>query len=156
MTILLIVLHIIVCLVLVLVILLQAGRGQGMGGTSLGFGGSVQTLFGTKAGDFLTKATSVSAIVFLITCISLDIIEARKARSIIQAPGEKAVSKEDIAKIKEALEKLKLEAAQQKTQNPAAAPATTAVSSAAAPTTTQAPPAAAPIATPETSKPQAK
>ena len=77
MTILLIVLHVIVCLVLVLVILLQAGRGQGMGGTSFGFGGGVQTLFGTKAGDFLTKATSVCAILFLVTCTSLDIIESR-------------------------------------------------------------------------------
>ena len=132
MTIVLIVLHVIVCLVLVLVILLQAGRGQGMGGGTFGFGGGVQTLFGTKAGDFLTKATSVCAIVFLITCISLDIVEARKARSIVQSPGEKAVSKEDIAKIKEALEKLKAEAANQKKETPTTA-ATTAAPTAPAP-----------------------
>ena len=125
MTILLIVLHVIVCLVLVLVILLQAGRGQGMGGTSFGFGGGVQTLFGTKAGDFLTKATSVCAILFLVTCISLDIIEARKAKSIVRTPGEQAVSQEDIAKIKEALEKLKAEAANQKKDAAATTAATT-------------------------------
>jgi len=114
MTILLVILHVFVCFVLVLVILLQAGRGQGLGGASFGFGGGVQTLFGTKAADFLTKATSVCAILFLITCISLDFVEAHRSRSIIKAPSEKAMSKEDIAKIKEALEKLKLEAEKEK------------------------------------------
>lgn len=117
MTVFLVVMHVIACLVLILVILLQAGRGQGIGGTAFGFGGGgVQTLFGTKAADFLTKATSVCAILFLVTCISLDVVEARKSRSIVKGPGGKAVSKEDIAKIKEALEKLKLEAEKQKTE----------------------------------------
>lgn len=148
MTVLLVIVHVIVCLVLVLVILLQAGRGQGFGGTSLGFGGGVQTLFGTKAADFLTKATSVCAILFLITCISLDIIEARRARSIVRpGGGEKAVSKEDIAKIKEALEKLKAEAAQQKTATPSGTATTT-----AGPTTTASPTTAKPEATQTTTK----
>jgi len=109
MSIFLTVLHIIVCLVLVTVILFQAGRGQGLTGSSFGASGGVNTLFGTKAGDFFTKATSVCAILFLVTCISLDIVEARRSRSLV-APGGEKITQADMDKIKEALEKLKAEA----------------------------------------------
>ena len=92
MTVLITILHVIVCLVLILVILLQAGRGQGLTGPSFG-SGNVQSLFGTKAGDFLTKATSASAICFMLTCLSLDFIEAQKSRSLLDtraaAPRER-------------------------------------------------------------------
>ena len=120
MTIFIVVMHVIVCLVLVVVILLQAGRGQGLGGASFGAGGGVQTLFGTKAGDFLTKATSVCAILFLITCISLDVIEARKSKSLLSSSaGDKQMSQADIQKIKDMLEKLKKEEAAKKAETPA-------------------------------------
>ncbi len=112
MSIFLTVLHVFVCFVLVAVILFQAGKGQGLTGSSFGGGGGdggVNTLFGTKTGDFFTKATAVCAILFLITCISLDIVEARRSRSIVNPSGQN-VSEADIAKIKEALEKLKQEA----------------------------------------------
>ncbi|MDD5217345.1 MAG: preprotein translocase subunit SecG [Candidatus Omnitrophica bacterium] len=104
MTVILVVLHVIVCFVLILVILLQAGRGQGLATSSFG-GGNVQTLFGTRAGDFLTKATSVSAICFLLTCITLDVIEAQKSKSLLDVSRKKAPI--DIDKIKKALEKIK-------------------------------------------------
>ena len=78
----LIVLHTIVCLVLILVILLQAGRGSGLGGF-MG-GGAAQTFFGTRAGDFFTKATTVCAILFLITCLSLGVITSRRSRSLLE------------------------------------------------------------------------
>ncbi len=95
--------HIIVCLVLIVVILLQAGRGQGLTGAS--FGGNVQSLLGTKASSFLTKATSVCAILFLFTCIGLNVLEVRKSRSLFQAPQDQAPL--DVNQIKKALEKLK-------------------------------------------------
>ncbi len=103
MNILVISIHIIVCFVLIIVILLQAGRGQGLTGGS--FGGNVQSLFGTKASSFLTKATSVCAILFLFTCIGLNILEVQKSRSLFRGPGTQ--SPIDVEQIKKALEKIK-------------------------------------------------
>ncbi len=114
----LVILHVICCFTLIFVILLQAGRGQGLTGPSFA-SGNVQSLFGTRAADFLTKATSVAAICFLLTCISLDYIEAQKSRSLFEGPRQKP-SQIDIQKVKEALEKIKREApaAGTKTQTP--------------------------------------
>ncbi len=123
MTILVICVHVIVCLVLIIVILLQAGRSQGLTGAT--FGGNVQSLFGTKASSFLTKATSVCAILFLFTCIGLSIMEARKSRSLYQTPGAQAPL--DVDQIKKALAKVK------KDGTAAEGAATDAVKSAASP-----------------------
>src|SRR5450432_1035931 len=62
--------HITVCLFLILVVLLQAGKGGGMG---IAFGGAgSQTVFGSSgAGNFLTRLTSITAAVFLMTSLSL-------------------------------------------------------------------------------------
>ena len=83
--------HVIVCFVLIGVILLQAGRG---GGLAEPFGGSTtKTLFGTKAATFLTRATTVSAVVFILTCLTLGVLSTRQNRSLIdrgfatQLPG---------------------------------------------------------------------
>jgi len=100
-------LHILVCFVLIAVILLQAGRGQGLTGPVLG-SGNVQSLFGTKAGDFLTKATSAAAICFMLTCLTLDFIEAQKSRSLLETSAMPSV---DVDQIRKALEKVKAEAA---------------------------------------------
>jgi preprotein translocase subunit SecG len=103
MNILVVCIHVIVCLVLIIVILLQAGRGQGLTGAS--FGGNVQSLFGTKASSFLTKATSVCAILFLFTCIGLNIMEVQKSRSLFKTPDSQMPL--DIEQVKKALEKIK-------------------------------------------------
>ncbi len=102
MNLLIVCIHVVVCFVLILVILLQAGRGQGLTGAS--FGGNVQSLFGTKASSFLTKATSVCAIIFLFTCIGLNIIEVQKSRSLFKSPSSQAPL--DIEQIKKALAKV--------------------------------------------------
>lgn len=75
-------LHIIVCFVLILVILLQAGKGAGL--SNIFGGGGVQTLFGTSAATFLTRATAVCAILFLLTCLSLGVISVRRGRSLME------------------------------------------------------------------------
>ena len=66
---LLIILHIMICTFLVFVILLQPGKADG--GVAFG-GSSSQSIFGSKgAGNFLTKTTSVCAILFLATSFML-------------------------------------------------------------------------------------
>ena len=76
------VIHIIVSLVLMLVILLQDGKGGDLV-SALGGGGS-QTLFGsTGAASFLTKATIVLTIVFVLTSLSLAVLKTRAQRSVI-------------------------------------------------------------------------
>jgi len=63
-----IVFHIAICVFLVVVILLQPGKSD----AGIGFGSSSQSIFGSKgAGNFLTKTTSVCAIVFLLTSLVL-------------------------------------------------------------------------------------
>ncbi len=99
-----IILHVVVCLVLILVILLQAGRGQGLTGASFG-GGNVQSLLGTKASSFLTKATSVCAVLFLLTCIGLNALEIQKSRSLFHAQTNQAPL--DVDQIRQALDKIK-------------------------------------------------
>ena len=66
----LIVLHIMVCLVLIVVVLLQRGKGSDVGAALGGGGGN--TVFGSRgAGNFLTKLTTGSAVVFMLTSLSL-------------------------------------------------------------------------------------
>ena len=71
-------------MVLILVILMQAGRGSGVNEM---FGGSqTQTIFGTSASNFLVKATAVSAVVFIITCMTLAIMSSKRSRSLMESP----------------------------------------------------------------------
>jgi preprotein translocase subunit SecG len=78
------VLHIIVSLILVGVILLQTGKGGGLAETFGGGGSSQTTIFGQKAGAFLTKATEVSAVLFLCTSLTLAYLSSKKQRSLME------------------------------------------------------------------------
>lgn len=98
------ILHVIVCFTLILVILLQAGRGQGLTSSSFG-SGNVQSVLGTGAADFLTKATTGAAIMFLLTCIGLDIIEVQKSRSLMELSEKSAPI--NVEQIQEALDEVK-------------------------------------------------
>lgn len=146
MTIIIIVLHILACLTLIAVILLQAGRGHGLAGSSFGAGGPVQSIFGTKTADVLSKATTVMAICFLVTCISLDVIQARKGRSLL-ARGKKVETQVDLKQLEEAMKKIqetKKEAAakesqEQETPQPAAEASRQSQSAAQTETQTKAP-----------------
>jgi len=74
--------HVIVCFALILIVLLQAGKGAEMGAA---FGGASQTIFGsTGAVGFLTKLTTVAAIVFMITSLLLAFASSRRASSVMR------------------------------------------------------------------------
>ena len=91
MSIFLIITHVIVCIALILIVLLQTGKGADMG-AAFGGGGS-QTLFGsTGASTFLSKLTTIAAIVFMLTSLGLAYMSSHiKEDSIImdkKAPME--------------------------------------------------------------------
>jgi preprotein translocase subunit SecG len=81
MTLLLIIIHVFVCLFLIAVVLLQSGKGAEIGAA---FGGSSQTLFGSRgAASFLGKMTTVAAVVFMLTSLVLAIVTA-KGSSVVK------------------------------------------------------------------------
>jgi preprotein translocase subunit SecG len=66
----LVVLHVVVCIFLIAVVLLQRGKGAEIG--AVFGGGASSTVFGSRgAGNFLTKLTTASAVVFMLTSITL-------------------------------------------------------------------------------------
>ncbi len=73
---LLIILHILVCLFLIVVVLLQSGKA---GDISSAFGGmGSQTAFGPRSGaTLLTRATTTSAVLFMLTSLTLTIVSSR-------------------------------------------------------------------------------
>jgi preprotein translocase subunit SecG len=75
-----IVLHVIVCFFLIGVVLLQQGRSADLAGA---FGGQgSQTAFGPRAAaNVLTRLTTWSAIIFMLTSISLVILFVRSTGS---------------------------------------------------------------------------
>ncbi|MGD9331534.1 MAG: preprotein translocase subunit SecG [Desulfobacterales bacterium] len=82
MSIIVIVIHIIVCIALILIVLLQTGKGADMG-AAFG-GGSSQTLFGsTGASTFLSKATTFAAVVFMLTSLTLAYMSGNQTASTI-------------------------------------------------------------------------
>ena len=87
------IIHVVVCFALVLIVLLQAGKGAEMGAA---FGGASQTLFGSSgAMGFLTKLTTIAAVVFMITSLLLAFSTTRRATSVTRAkPAQKAAPAE--------------------------------------------------------------
>lgn len=72
-----IIIHIIVSITLILIVLLQTGKGADMG-AAFG-GGSSQTLFGSSgASTMLSKATTVAAVVFMLTCLVLAYVSSHQ------------------------------------------------------------------------------
>ena len=87
-----IVVHILVCIALILIVLLQAGKGAEMGAA---FGGASQTIFGSAgAMGFLSKLTTVAAVIFMITSLLLTFSTTRRSSTIMKdrpAPAAPAV-----------------------------------------------------------------
>jgi preprotein translocase subunit SecG len=75
--------HVLICVFLIAVILIQPGKGD----AGIGFGSSSQSIFGSKgAGNFLTKTTSICALIFLLTSFLLTRSRMQEYnRSVIKA-----------------------------------------------------------------------
>lgn len=81
---LILIIHVIVCFFLITIVLLQGGKGAQLGAA---FGGSSQTLFGSRgAATFLSKITTVAAIVFMITSLTLAVITAKRGSVVKESP----------------------------------------------------------------------
>jgi preprotein translocase subunit SecG len=91
MTTLTIVIHIIVCVALIMIVLLQTGKGANMGAA---FGGSSQTVFGSGgAATFLTKLTTVVAVIFMITSLVLAFLHGPRASTSVVGNTSESVPK---------------------------------------------------------------
>lgn len=83
-----IVIHVIVAVILIGAVLLQPGKGGGMGGLT---GGGSQTIFGAGgAAPFLTKVTTVLAVLFMFTSVSLAAIYKREPFQSAVEAGDKS------------------------------------------------------------------
>jgi preprotein translocase subunit SecG len=90
MTVLLVILHVVVCVALIMIVLLQTGKGADIG-AAFG-GGSSSTLFGTTgASTFLSKATTVAAIVFMLTSLALAYLASHRPASSVLTETPAAV-----------------------------------------------------------------
>ncbi len=77
-----VILHILVCFALILIVLLQAGKGAEIGAA---FGGASQTLFGSAGSmGFLSKLTTVAAVIFMVTSLLLTYSSTRRASTVIK------------------------------------------------------------------------
>jgi len=82
----LIVLHVLTSIVLVLVVLLQSGRGAELGAA---FGGIGQAQFGRGQSTFISKLTTVLAVIFMVTSLSLSLIAGeRQSQSVLQPSAQ--------------------------------------------------------------------
>jgi preprotein translocase subunit SecG len=75
--------HIIVCFILIVAVLLQSGKSADLAGA---FGGAgSQTVFGPRgAATILSKLTTISAVLFMVTSLGLWILSARGTKSVVR------------------------------------------------------------------------
>ncbi len=86
--------YIIAAIGIIGLVLIQQGKGADAG-ASFGGGGSSSSMFGASgSGNFLTKSTSVLAIVFFVICLALGNISSQKVDSIFDSSNIEAVQDE--------------------------------------------------------------
>ena len=82
MTIFVTILHVLVCFFLIFIVLVQGGKGAEVGAV---FGGSSQTLFGSRgAATFLSKLTTVFAAFFMLTSLVLTVSSLRGGGTVVR------------------------------------------------------------------------
>jgi len=96
MVILLTVIHVLVCFFLVIVVLLQSGKAADLAGAFGGMGS--QTAFGPRgSATILSKATTIAAVVFMLTSITLSIAATRQGAGSRTVLGNRPVTKQQSA-----------------------------------------------------------
>jgi preprotein translocase subunit SecG len=82
------IIHVIVCVILIVAVLLQSGKAADLAGAFGGMGS--QSVFGPRsAATLLSKLTTISAVLFMITSLGLWILSSRgTTRSVLS--GEEA------------------------------------------------------------------
>ena len=120
-----IIIHIIVAVALILIVLLQTGKGADMG-AAFG-GGSSQTLFGgAGASTFLSRLTTIAAVVFMLTSLGLAYFSShRAAKSVMSQMPAPVTEQTEPAPLETPVqtEQVPSEAPAQATQPPSEAPA---------------------------------
>jgi len=82
---LILIIHVMVCFFLIFIVLIQSGKGAELGAA---FGGSSQTLFGARgAATFFSKLTTISAVVFMLTSLTLAIVTAKGGSVVKKVPS---------------------------------------------------------------------
>ncbi|MCB9757539.1 MAG: preprotein translocase subunit SecG [Candidatus Omnitrophica bacterium] len=74
------IIHSLVCVLLVTAILMQSGRG---GGLTDSFA-AAENMFGTKTNEFMVRATSILAVIFVLTSLTLAHLYARRDQSLME------------------------------------------------------------------------
>ena len=94
---LLVILFILISITMVIVILLQAGKGQGLAG-SIGGGAGGSSIFGGRgAADFLSKATSWIAALYIIFALAIGMLYKTEVESTQQSLIEQRASQQEQA-----------------------------------------------------------
>ena len=84
MEILLVLIHIFVCIVLIFVVLLQSGKAADLAG-AFGGGGSQTALGSRGAVTVLAKATSICAVLFMLTSLALALYGSKGTSSVLDS-----------------------------------------------------------------------
>ncbi|MBU2541400.1 MAG: preprotein translocase subunit SecG [Candidatus Omnitrophica bacterium] len=77
----LITIHAIIGILLIVVILVQSGRSGGLAET---FGGAAESIFGTKTNAFMVRLTTVMAILFITSCLTLAYVSKQQSKSLME------------------------------------------------------------------------
>jgi preprotein translocase subunit SecG len=80
--------HVLACAILIFVVLVQRGRGGGFIENLSG----LESMIGPKTSAFLTKTTTVCAVVFFFTCLILALMSVNRSKSLLQGYKSPAVS----------------------------------------------------------------
>ena len=109
------VIHIIVCFILIIAVLLQSGKAADLAG-AFGGGGS-QTVFGPRgAATILSRATTISAILFMVTSLGLWLLSVKGVTSAVKGEGAPTEEATAVTETKKETEEKKPPATEEKEQ----------------------------------------